>query len=273
MSLRRGDRSVVHRDINGGASPLLHRNRLSPRRLRLRRLLFLFVFVRRTGSVSERIHDVHHRQVKGSQEHQALSQNENDAAANSAEYQHQRLGNETAHHTAALDLQPLGPKSLYPLQTHGEFPLVEEKVQNRAHDQRGQKGAPQPQPYGPPPMEGQYVTGHRQHGRRQPEAVTEESLEQAAKEVNEEGLDVEITEGGKEGQQQTDHCPHLPADGLGLRRGRRPAAPAPLPGRGAACPLSGRGGSALPSRVLLLCRGHGIILSGAGGRGSAAAAL
>ena len=154
-----------------------------------------------------------------------------------------------------------------------EFPLVEEEVQNRAHDQRGQKGAPQPQPYGPPPMEGQYVTGHRQHGRRQPEAVTEESLEQAAKEVNEEGLDVEITEGGKEGQQQTDHCPHLPADGLGLRRSRRPAAPAPLPGRGAACPLSGRGGSALPSCVLLLCRGHGIILSGAGGRGSAVAAL
>ena len=56
-------------------------------------------------------------------------------------------------------------------------------MQNRAHDQRGQKGAPQPQPYGPPPMEGQYVTGHRQHKRRQPKAVTEESLEQAAKEV------------------------------------------------------------------------------------------
>lgn len=89
----------------------------------------------------------------------------------------------------------------------------------RAHHSRSRTAAPDGRPIcnWPPPA-----------WRRQPEAVTEESLEQAAKEVNEEGLDVEITEGGKEGQQQTDHCPHLPADGLGLRRSRRPAAPLPF---------------------------------------------
>ncbi|MPN44841.1 hypothetical protein SDC9_192408 [bioreactor metagenome] len=127
-------------------------------------------------------------------------------------------------------------------------------MKQAARHRRQQKGAGHAQAHGPPPVEGQNVTGQQQHGRHEPEAVAQKTPQKAAEKRDEHRIHMEISEGGKECQKQADYRPYLPADRPG--HGRRGLI---FPAAGFA-PAFCLWGGAFPGRALsggfLLCGGH-----------------
>ena len=207
------------------------------------RQFFLLILGPGTGPHS--VHHVRRRHMEGSHHHKDGRQYENDSRARLAEHRRQGQGNDAADQAAALEGLSLRPQALDQRHAPDVFPPCQDQVQQTARQHRRQQCAPHPQAHRASPVERQDTAGDEKHGGQQPIAVANQSLDGTAEKVHEDGLNGNVPERGKNGQQQAHHGPDLPPDGF---RGRRRFFPRGRTAGGSACPL--------PARGLLLCCGH-----------------
>ena len=156
------------------------------------------------------------RQTQGRQQHEE----EQDQRQHLAEY-----GGEAHRQTAGQGAAALqGPAGEPQLPQAGEARLIgagaQQQMQAAAGEHRHQQRTYGAQGGGTVPV-GQQQEARQQQGRgRQPVAVAQQPLQQAAEEGDEQGLLLKIGHDGAQGQQQADTAGDLPAVGRG-RRGRR----------------------------------------------------
>ena len=156
------------------------------------------------------------RQAQGRQQHEE----EQDQRQHLAEYGGEAHGQTAGQGAAALQ----GPAGEPQFPQAGEARLIgagaQQQMQAAAGEHRHQQRTYGAQGGGAVPV-GQQQEARQQQGRgRQPVAVTQQPLQQAAEEGDEQGLLLKIGHDGAQGQQQADTAGDLPAVGRG-RRGRR----------------------------------------------------
>ena len=259
--------AIVHRNINGRTLAGLGHSLSATDRLF--HFTFsvgqLFQLILVPGTAEDPVGHIHNGAVEGTQAQQQEQQHENHRGAHAAEDLNKALGNDAGDDAAAVHGLAVLPKGRDQGAVPGQGPSHQSVDHTGQHPGQHQ-GAGQAQAHRPASMEGQDVAGQQQGRRHQPEAVAKQSLQHRAEEVDENGLDVEVAKGGKHGQQEADHRPHLSAEGfpLGLldplfpgRRGSRTAL-SPGLGRGGSLSLpSGRFGAA--GAAFLLCHNRAIL--------------
>ena len=97
---------------------------------------------------------------------------------------------------------------------------AEKQMDNAAQHHGDQHGADAARDHGATLMEGQNDARKDQSRREKIESPTDETLDEAAKNVDKPCIDIEITEKGEQAEKQTDDSHDFPADGFLFRHDR-----------------------------------------------------
>ena len=204
----------------------------------LRNLLWLIL-----RPIEDPVGHIQNGETECSQDHKQEGQYKNDGGPPHTYCLDQRLGQHTGSCAAAGHGPAALPQGFEQSSVPGQD-LNCQPMNRTGHHEGHEQGAHHLEAHWTPSVEGKDIAGQQKGRGYQPEAVSNQSLQQSAEEINEEGLDVKIAEGGEKGQQQADYRPDLPAE-RPVSRMRRlffPTAGCTAPGFGA-----GTGGGGPPS--------------------------
>ena len=161
--------------------------------------------------------DLAYAQVHGVHEEEQEQRQQQREGPVDAEHRLQRHGEQPRDEAAALHELALGIQAL------GQLAEAAAELQGRAGKQQMRHGAEDygqhdaaeyPEGHGAAAVEGQADRRQQQRGREQVKAPAQQALYEAAEEVYEPAVDVEVADEGEDGQKGADGRADLPSDGL-----------------------------------------------------------